>query len=543
MNKHDNRIRTVKEQTIVYFTSSTNKKYRVILMYCNDGYLATEVQFKYSDKSWGETFSDRLLNIPFNNDIQKQLIETVDILAYTTITEYDWDKLKELATKIRIAERSKVESSNQEDIEFQYEQYIQYLGEILTNLDEYSMDVIRGWEYDMFKDWDNELVYKKIHTNYNTANDFRVMSIYFYTIKNDESHTFAITPDTIRVQIYNIHKILFDEIYEFKLVFDENADRENLKSIIENVIDEFSTRNIKGEDNMKIESATVSIKKIKQKLQEYGFNEYFDKDECNEIATRLSEHSGSLYTWIILRNKDDGDKYWDINIGWNTVKDGIDIYVFVEGYEVSNIFNQEHDLYESLTTLEKEFIDFCAMWYNSPLNAALVEKYVDYINKIKEEKTNKQRTTIESAKRVSQEQYVNLLNDHYPTEFVDNIVYHDSMAERTFGKKAVIESTGNLYVKYIETNNKIVVLGMDSELRKMIREDAQDMRNWITTLESKINAGKVMYTSINENSNRIVERLLSNNPNFKKKELGRVSFEQGEWVNIVVYKEGNTPQF
>ena len=149
------------------------------------------------------------------------------------------------------------------------------------------------------------------------------------------------------------------------------------------------------------------------------------------------------------------------------------------------------------------------------------------------------REKLESSKPSSQEEYDDSLKTTYDNDFINTISEYDDLAEQQIGIKPTIETTGNLFVKYIETNDAIYILGINSKSGKMERNNIEDMHNWIKKLEDKIKQGLKIYTSTNSNSEKLINNILKRNPSFKKEELGKETFNEGVWTNIVIHASHN----
>lgn len=140
----------------------------------------------------------------------------------------------------------------------------------------------------------------------------------------------------------------------------------------------------------------------------------------------------------------------------------------------------------------------------------------------------------ESARPATQEEYKDSILKNYPEEFFEEISYSDKYAEQTTGQKPVIETTGNVYIKYIETDKEIIILGINANKGKLTREDVPDLKKWIELLENKIKEGKTVYTSINDNSRKLINSILRRNPDFIYEEHGNIEWSEGVWVNVSI---------
>lgn len=121
----------------------------------------------------------------------------------------------------------------------------------------------------------------------------------------------------------------------------------------------------------------------------------------------------------------------------------------------------------------------------------------------------------------------------------------DRMAERDIGvKPEIIKSdSGNVFVKFIEGEDKILLLGIISKTGKMTKEDIPDMIEMYDILIEKINNGKDVYTSGNNNSMKLIKGLIrrakQNKINLKYDEEGEIAFgdiDELKFKNIHIYK-------
>jgi hypothetical protein len=138
------------------------------------------------------------------------------------------------------------------------------------------------------------------------------------------------------------------------------------------------------------------------------------------------------------------------------------------------------------------------------------------------------------SKPASQKEYDKSLLNNYNKDFVKTINKYDKMSEDMIGTKPIIETSGNLFIKYIETKDSIYVLGMSSNKGRIERSDIKDMNLWLDKLEKKIKEGKVVYTSTNSNSENFINNLLKKNPSFKKENMGYIEFPEGKWNTIKI---------
>jgi hypothetical protein len=133
-----------------------------------------------------------------------------------------------------------------------------------------------------------------------------------------------------------------------------------------------------------------------------------------------------------------------------------------------------------------------------------------------------------------EKEYSKILKSLYSPDLVNEILYGEKVAKSLYHSKIKIETSGNIIIKYIETNKDIVILGMISKQGKATRDDVVDLRSWINTLEAKIAGGKTLYTDTNIYSERIISNILKRNPGFKVCEPMKYKFAEGEWSRVII---------
>jgi hypothetical protein len=132
-------------------------------------------------------------------------------------------------------------------------------------------------------------------------------------------------------------------------------------------------------------------------------------------------------------------------------------------------------------------------------------------------------------------EYDAVLDTMYKPEFVEIIKDTDKSSEQHYGKSQ-IETTGNVYIKFIDTPQVIFILGMISKEGRLTREEAIDMKSWIGRLEDALKKGRRVMTSLNKFSGPFINRIIKRNPDIKMKRLGGFENDEGTWVTVEIYK-------
>lgn len=98
--------------------------------------------------------------------------------------------------------------------------------------------------------------------------------------------------------------------------------------------------------------------------------------------------------------------------------------------------------------------------------------------------------------------------------------------EQTLGLRPVVEvsDSGNVTVKWAETDDDIYLIGILTKTGKLVKEDAPDLNEWIDRLTDKIAEGKSLVTTPNDVSilfvNRIKRKLKERGVEFDFTEVG-----------------------
>lgn len=140
---------------------------------------------------------------------------------------------------------------------------------------------------------------------------------------------------------------------------------------------------------------------------------------------------------------------------------------------------------------------------------------------------------VTEAKEVPVEDYNDLLKSIYSKEFSDLILSQDELLSDMMGKDPTVETTGNLYVKYLETPNDAFIIGLLSKSGKMKRDDVDDFKIWKTRLTKALEKGKTVYTSVNKFSRPLINKLIKD---YDVTSMGKLNFPDGEWETIMVSK-------
>lgn len=123
--------------------------------------------------------------------------------------------------------------------------------------------------------------------------------------------------------------------------------------------------------------------------------------------------------------------------------------------------------------------------------------------------------------QVDNKQYEDAMYDFYDNkQFVDFTLSQDHMAENMFKRRypnAQIKtlSNGNVYLKYIDTDESIVILALLSKYGKLKKEDAKDAIKILNKLIKELENGKRIETSCNAKSLALLRKLKKLNNNVK----------------------------
>lgn len=114
---------------------------------------------------------------------------------------------------------------------------------------------------------------------------------------------------------------------------------------------------------------------------------------------------------------------------------------------------------------------------------------------------------------VPSQQYENEMYNYYDNrQFVDFTLQQDHMAENMFKRmypNAQVKTltNGNVYLKYIDTTQSIIILALLSKYGKLKKEDARDAVTILNQMLEQLRNGKRIETSCNAQSLALLRRL------------------------------------
>lgn len=143
---------------------------------------------------------------------------------------------------------------------------------------------------------------------------------------------------------------------------------------------------------------------------------------------------------------------------------------------------------------------------------------------------------------VDPKQYQDAMYNFYDNkEFVDFTLDQDRMAQRMFkmrypNSQVKTLSNGNVYLKYIDTDESIVILALLSKHGKLKKEDARDAVVILDQMIDQLRSGKKIETSCNAQSLALLRRLkkLDNRVKIEKvHDFGNI-MGVGQWSHYIV---------
>lgn len=114
---------------------------------------------------------------------------------------------------------------------------------------------------------------------------------------------------------------------------------------------------------------------------------------------------------------------------------------------------------------------------------------------------------------VDNTQYEKAMYDFYDNKnFVDFTLQSDRQAIRMFKRmhpqaEVKTQTNGNVFFKYIETDQSMIILALLSKTGKLSRQDLRDALTTLNLLLQKLYEGKYLETSCNAQSLRLLNRL------------------------------------
>lgn len=154
----------------------------------------------------------------------------------------------------------------------------------------------------------------------------------------------------------------------------------------------------------------------------------------------------------------------------------------------------------------------------------------------------------EMAQPASDEEYYSAVSDFYKDENLLNIIKQgEQMAMQMSGDvSSNTQKTdyGNVIVKWLENDEAVFLLGIVSKQGKITREDVPDLNIWIDELISKIEEGKILYTSPNKISERLIRKVIkkieSKGIDLDIKEMSSLSLGDEphlSWKNMIIRRK------
>jgi len=142
-----------------------------------------------------------------------------------------------------------------------------------------------------------------------------------------------------------------------------------------------------------------------------------------------------------------------------------------------------------------------------------MEKLSNILNKLLEDKDT------------TNDEYYEAIEQYYSPYLLSVIKSGESMAKQITGSRNIItkiSENDNVMVRWVEGSKNLVILGMVSKIGSIVKSDIPDVNKWSKHLIDKIKDGYTIYTSPNELSMPILNKIL------KKAEAQGVNIEQNE---------------
>ncbi len=107
------------------------------------------------------------------------------------------------------------------------------------------------------------------------------------------------------------------------------------------------------------------------------------------------------------------------------------------------------------------------------------------------------------------EEYYETVEQYHDQNIIDQIRMGDNMAKRMTGGKIITKRSDNLIIRWVEGNYMLMILGLVSKQGSIKISDLPDFNKWINMLIKKMRDGYAVYTSTNELSKPILDKILS----------------------------------
>lgn len=137
----------------------------------------------------------------------------------------------------------------------------------------------------------------------------------------------------------------------------------------------------------------------------------------------------------------------------------------------------------------------------------------------------------------SDEEYIRVLKKTYGENnpIVSLILQGESGVKSMFGGnfESIISDDEKLIVRWMETEDDIYISALISVDKRLSRSNAVELRELLSKLRDKLIAGKSVWSSVNENSMPIIDRVLNQlrNDGYRviRRLLQTTRLPEGEW--------------
>jgi hypothetical protein len=127
-------------------------------------------------------------------------------------------------------------------------------------------------------------------------------------------------------------------------------------------------------------------------------------------------------------------------------------------------------------------------------------------------------------------EYEALIHQHFGESIASDWLKGEVSVAKAYGPFVTLYESG-LYLRFIETESEIVILGLISESGKLNRIQAVALVEWLNELRSKILSGKTILCNLNLESHPILLRVFRGlGFNFEVLDVDRT--DRGAWVGL-----------
>ncbi len=136
-----------------------------------------------------------------------------------------------------------------------------------------------------------------------------------------------------------------------------------------------------------------------------------------------------------------------------------------------------------------------------------------------------------------EKEYKGIMQRLYSRQFAEMMLMNDRMAaSHLCGSSPKYDASGNLIIKYAESPNVLIILGLVSKTDRVSRADAPALKGWMEHLKSKLDEGKTVHVSVNNYSRPLFDRIL-NSGDYNVASMGTINLEFGTWETLMVRKK------